>query len=180
MKKPSYHCYKRHSHWLPLFRSSRLGIPREIIPWLSETDSLTSKLQTLGTLSIEVLFDQWGQTTQTEQVKLKLRPREKARVREVIIKLNDIPVVYARSIIPAHSLKGAWKQLGGLGSQPLGCILYKKNNAIRSKIEAAQLPVFPFSMQQQPLWTRRSIFHQYGHGILVHEAFTPELKTFLR
>jgi len=167
--------------WSTLHRvPRRTEIPLTIKPWLSETGSLTTKLQNLGELTVEVLFDNWSKASTEEQMKLCLHPRERVHVRKVILSLNGTPVIYARSIIPSTSLKGHWRHLTKLGTQPLGRFLYKSNKVSRGKIEIAQLPTTFFPNINQPLWARRSIFYQYGHGILVSEAFSPTITSFLK
>ena len=166
--------------WSSLQQASRKDIPTTIKPWLAETGSLTAKLQKLGELSVDVLFDRWDKATSREQKKLGLHPRTTVRVREVILSLNGIPVIYARSIIPATALKGHWRHLTKLGEQPLGSFLFKTNNLSRGEIEIAQLPPQLFSHLNQPIWARRSIFYQYGQGVLVNEAFFPSITDFLK
>lgn len=165
--------------WHPLHQASKKDIPTYIKPWLSETGSITAKLRKLGELTVEVLFDRWDKATTRERRKLGLHPRAVVRVREVILSLNGVPVIYARSIIPATALKGHWRYLTKLGNQPLGGFLFKTNRLSRGEIEIAQLPPQLFSHLNEPIWARRSIFYQYGQGVLVNEAFFPSIADFL-
>jgi len=165
--------------WSSINNAQSKNIPSFIWPWLAEQGSLTAKIQTLGKLTVDVISDTWGPTTQRERKKLKLRPREAARIREVILNVDGQAIIYARSIIPARSLKGHWRYLPKLGNQPLGGFLYKHKGLTRGGIEVSQLPPSLFSHINEPTWARRSVFYQYGQGILVNEVFFPAIKPFL-
>ncbi|MCZ2722678.1 chorismate lyase [Marinomonas sp. 15G1-11] len=164
-------------HWQPLSQARMGGIPKHLRYWLAEPGSLTARLKSMGSLSIDVIKDTWGQPTHREQISLGLRPREAARVREVILKVNGTAVIYARSIVPARALVGHWRHLSQLKNQPLGGYLFKNKNLLRSPIEIALLPVNCFHNINEIVWARRSVFKQYNKGVLVCEAFLPAIKT---
>lgn len=164
-----------HYQWSNLQQTNKQAIPQDIKSWLSETGSITTRLQKQGKLTVEVLFDRWDKATPKERKKLNLTPRTKVRVREVILSLNNIPVIYARSIIPATVLKGQWRRLTKIGRQPLGSFLFKNGHMCRGNIEVTQLPVESFPHLDEPVWARRSVFSRYGQGVLVNEAFFPTI-----
>jgi chorismate lyase len=164
--------------WAPIHRINKTNIPKTLWPWLTTHASLTAKLQCLGELSVDVIEDTWGAPTSREKKRLKLRPREAARIRTVLLKVNGQVVIYARSIIPARSLRGHWRQVKHLKNKPLGGYLFQHRSLIRSNIEVTQLPKRMFPNQQSALWARRSVFHQYGPGILVNEAFFDDINQF--
>ncbi|QUX97906.1 chorismate lyase [Marinomonas sp. CT5] len=161
--------------WSPIHQISKVKVPPNLWPWLVTQDSLTAKLQSLGKLTVEVLEDTWGTPTARERKRLKLRSREAARIRTVLLKVNNKAVIYARSIIPAKSLKGHWRQVKHLRDKSLGGYLFQHRALVRSDIEVTLLPKGMFPNQQNPVWARRSIFHQFGAGILVNEAFFDEI-----
>jgi len=162
--------------WHPVHRVHKAKIPKVLWPWLVTDASLTDKLQKAGALSVDVIEDTWGKATTREKKRLKLRPREAVRVRTVLLKIDDVAVIYARSIIPARSLIGRWRQIKHLKNKPLGGYLFKHRLLSRSPIEIAQLPANLFINQNHGVWARRSVFHQFGPGILVSEAFFEEIK----
>jgi chorismate--pyruvate lyase len=161
--------------WSPIHRVNKTKVPKAIWPWLITHASLTAVLQCLGQLDVEVIEEVWGTPTAREKKRLKLRPREAARIRTVLLKVDGNVVIYARSIIPARSLQGHWRQVKRLKNKPLGGYLFQHRSLIRSNIEITQLPKCMFPDQQNALWARRSVFHQYGPGILVNEAFFNEI-----
>ena len=161
--------------WAPVHRVNKVKVPTTLWPWLITKASLTAKLQTLGTLTVEVLEDTWGTPTARERRRLGLRPREAARIRTVLLKVDGVSVIYARSIIPAKSLKGHWRQVKHLKNKPLGGYLFKHRALFRSGVEVTQLPKQMFPDQSNTVWARRSVFQQYGAGILVNEAFFDDI-----
>lgn len=161
--------------WHPVARLRRSQIPKRLFPWLTTDKSITAKLRSAGKLSVELLEERWGVPTPRERRRLKLKDRERARIRTVILHVDNIPVVYARSIMPARSLKGAWRYLPYLQNQPLGGYVYQSGALKRSPIEVAQLPAGILTNCAESLWARRSIFMEYGPGILVNEAFYPSI-----
>ncbi|TPE53452.1 chorismate lyase [Maribrevibacterium harenarium] len=163
--------------WHPLKRVAKQRIPKALWPWLAQTASLTHCLRQAGHLEVQVLEDCWGKATHREQRRLGLHPREAVRVRTVLLHVDGIPVVYGRSIIPARSLRGHWRFLTHLGSKPLGGYLYRQTRQTRSRIEITRLPAGILSHRTEALWARRSVFYGYGPGVLVNEAFFPEIDT---
>lgn len=161
--------------WSPIHQISKVKVPKNLWPWLVTQDSLTAKLRRLGTLTVDVLEDSWGIPTARERKRLALRPREAARIRTVLLNVDGRAVIYARSIIPARSLKGHWRHVKHLKDKPLGGYLFQHKALSRSCIEVTQLPKRMFPNQPHALWARRSVFHQFGPGILVNEAFFDEI-----
>ncbi|SBS31074.1 Chorismate pyruvate-lyase [Marinomonas aquimarina] len=166
--------------WHSIEQVSRVTIPKNILPWLTTSHSITAKLRQAGQLRVEVLSDGWQTPSPRERLRLGLKSREVARVRTVILYVDDTPVVYARSIIPARSLKGAWRYLPYLGNRPLGGYVYKSKALRRSQTEVVKLPAGLIQNCDQPLWARRSVFIEYGPGILVNEAFYPAIERFTK
>lgn len=161
--------------WHNIEQVPRTTIPSAVLPWLTTRFSITAKLRKAGHLRVQVLNDGWQQPSPRERSRLGLRSREIARVRTVILYVDDIPVVYARSIIPARSLKGSWRYLPHLGNRPLGGYVYKSKRLRRSATEVVKLPAGLVLNSQDSLWARRSVFIEYGPGILVNEAFYPAI-----
>ena len=161
--------------WHTIEQVSRGTIPKSILPWLTTSHSITAKLRQAGQLRVEVLSDDWQAPSPRERLRLGLKNREIARVRTVILYVNEIPVVYARSIIPARSLRGTWRYLPYLDNRPLGGYVYKSKRLRRSSTEVVKLPAGLILNCEDSLWARRSVFIEYGPGILVNEAFYPAI-----
>ncbi|MEO9654200.1 chorismate--pyruvate lyase family protein [Marinomonas sp.] len=157
--------------WYPCHRINKQTVPSKLWPWLTTADSLTAKLQSIGHLTVKVLEDDWGTATPRERKRLKLRPRDATRIRTVVLYCDGTAVILARSVVPASALKGRWRQVKHLKTKPLGGYLFQHRALKRSPIEVAKLPKNLFPNQNKALWARRSVFLQYGQGILVNEVF---------
>ncbi|BFM50188.1 chorismate lyase [Marinomonas sp. THO17] len=164
--------------WMAIHRANKSKIPSHLWPWLVTKQSLTRKLRSISKLSVEVIEDGWGTPSFRERHKLKLAPRAAVRVRTVLLKLDGVTVIYARSIIPARSLLGHWRKVPHLKNKPLGGYLFQHRSLQRSPIEIAELPTSMFPEHSGNVWARRSVFHQYGTGILVNEAFFDTISAF--
>ncbi len=164
--------------WHRIQRLQRSKIPKSIYPWLATDQSITAKLRCAGQLKVELLEERWGVPTPRERLRLGLKDREVARIRTVVLHVDGIPVVYARSIMPARSLRGSWRYLPYLKNRPLGGYVYRSGALKRSPIEVAQLPAGILKEYPDALWARRSIFMEFGPGILVNEAFYPSIGKF--
>jgi chorismate--pyruvate lyase len=167
--------------------------PREWQPWLSDTGSLTQKIEkAIGQkLEVQVLRDcpQSLNSDESRYFHFKLR---RCRVREVLLCANNIPLVMAHSVIPTLSSSGSNHGVLRLGTKPLGAVLFaktRKHSKPKSPREIARLDKSSalwkkcskhFSGLSSPLWARRTLYRLKGYPILVNEIFLPELLTHLK
>ena len=94
--------------------------------WLLENGSLTRRLQLASrTFALERLQSS-NRSLPEEALLLKLRPKQTALVREVLLRCNGKPAVFAHSVLPFKSLRGNWQGLGQLGNKPLGAALFSE------------------------------------------------------
>ena len=107
---------------------------------------------------------------------------EEVLVREVLLFCDNKPQVFARSLLPLHSLTGNEAQLAKLGEQSLGQILFNHPDLKRKGIEVAsfdqQSTVAALANEYQlsvaePLWGRRSVFVVNDKPLMVAEVFLP-------
>lgn len=158
-------------------------IPREVRPWLLDQGSLTRHLQRSsgGQFGVDLLRQRWARPVAHERAILDLKSRELAQVRETLLLVDGEPWVFARSVIPAYTLRGANRRLQYFGSRSLGSWLFQAKNMRRSRFQVAQLapscPLVPLELQQtQCLWGRRSRFELSGAPLLVCEIFLPAFR----
>ncbi|MBB1323582.1 chorismate lyase [Shewanella sp. SR43-8] len=154
--------------------------------WLLATGSLTKRLKThcklfevrvLGEHLLQPLADEFP--TQTDPV----------WIREVLLCLDGIPWVFARTLIPQIILDSQHKNNGHLpndftrlGTRPLGELLFNSPDITPGNIEVAQfetcgrLAALATSLNQKvnsSLWGRRRYFNLYGSQLIVSEIFLP-------
>ncbi|MBA1333384.1 chorismate--pyruvate lyase, partial [Candidatus Endoriftia persephone str. Guaymas] len=107
-----------------------------------------------------------------------------ALVREVELLCDEVPWVFARTLIPASTLRGAARRLTLLGDKPLGAVLFSDSRIKRGRTQVARLQprhrlFSAASVDLQPvpdeLWGRRTLFHVSGRPLLVNEIFLPRI-----
>ena len=159
---------------------------------ITHTQSLTAYLQqTQLPVRVQVLYSGVGKMTASEQAASQW-PNQPIFIREVVLRLNETPVILARSIcqLPdAHANltdpNHFWLNLLNRGSHPLGLNLFHPEANIQAcALRYAQfLPQFYAHTAQDfltlsPLPARCRFFeHQTSH-LLVTEFFLPELFPF--
>ncbi len=172
--------------------------------WLIDDGSLTARLKArYATFAVKPVLLKNAKSFADESALLGLKTSQYALIREVFLMGNNVPVVFAHSVLPRASLRGAWSGLGRLGNKPLGATLFVNPKVKRTPLEYKKLPrhhpisirvsrmnnqlqlvysaVMPSTgtehMQASPkaLWARRSIFSLSCAKILVTEVFLEEL-----
>lgn len=115
---------------------------------------------------------------------LNMRINGRALVREVHLLCNNEPWVFARTVIPPHTLKGKLRRLAKLGKKPLGAVLFADKSMQRTEMEIAcihpgqqlyQLATHHLSHCDEPIWGRRSVFFLNKHPLIVSEIFLPRV-----
>ena len=158
--------------------------------WLIDNGSLTARLQQhYKNFAVKPLAVKYAKPIQDEAVLLRQATYKTALIREVLLMGDNQPVVFAHSVLPRASLKGAWNSLGRLGNQPLGATLFVNPRVKRTPLSYKKLSpnhaLYQHATQhltQKPevrkppyLWARRSIFSLSCANIMVTEVFLPQL-----
>ncbi|MCE9632670.1 MAG: chorismate lyase [Methylophilales bacterium] len=151
--------------------------------WLVDASSLTARLQTsCEQFSVTRVSMSWGSPQRDELLLLGMRLRERALLREVTLNCEGNPVVFAHSVLPRRSLRGAWRGLGRLGSKPLGAALFANPAVVRTPLSFRKLmpgnalykrAATALDCRPPCLWARRSVFMLHGATIMVTEVFLP-------
>ena len=179
MKAHPYFCVT-HTNWLKKPFSSH-----SMHTWLLDSGSLTARLQKrYSHFLVKPVLMQYAKPIQDEATLLRLPAHNFALIREVLLIGNEQAVVFAHSVLPKASLRGAWNGLGRQGNKPLGATLFANPKVKRSQLSYKKLSRHhPISirlaehLQQEPmpLWARRSIFVLNCAKIMVTEVFLPQL-----
>lgn len=158
--------------------------------WVGAAGSLSARLAAAGqTFSVQVL-DQGRQKLRPDEARaLGLRGVRPGYVREVVLRVDDVAVVFARSVTAHAQSLGPWRSLRGLGTRPLADVLFKRTGIARTPLEFAQLkPANPLRRDVARAWqhatgeamgtrtlpARRSVFSRRGTPLLVMEVFAAE------
>ncbi|HQR51418.1 MAG TPA: chorismate lyase [Methylophilaceae bacterium] len=164
--------------WLP--KPAGSGAYRH---WLVDAGSLTRRLQAhCKAFSVQKVRQQRGRALRDEAQLLGMRAHENALLREVFLCCGDRPLVFAHSVLPRSSLRGAWHGLGRLGPRPLGAALFANPVVVRTPLSYRKLaPSHALYrraaelLNNKPpcLWARRSVFTLRARSIMVTEVFLP-------
>ncbi|WP_158675375.1 chorismate--pyruvate lyase family protein [Thiohalobacter thiocyanaticus] len=175
-----------HNHWEnpwhPGRRWRRVQLDPRLRGWLLDTSSLTRRLQQCcaGHFRVRLDWQGWARPALDECQALGLRRRQRALVREVHLLCNDIPWVFARTVIPRASLRGRERRLAHLGERPLGAVLFADPRMQRGEVEVARIDpgtaLHAHALGEQgaeagPVWGRRSVFWLGRKPLLVSEIF---------
>ena len=156
--------------WWPL---PVIQAPAEVRDWLADEGSLTRRLQRFGAFRVMPQRQMIAVPRAEEAALLGLPGRQQALIREVLLYVDDVPVVFARSVLPLASLEGANRILGHMARRSLGAELFRAPKAQRAQVWATQAAV-PASAGQA-CWGRQSLFLKRGRPLLVAEFFLPAL-----
>lgn len=147
--------------------------------WLFASGSLTSKLQALGTYSLDLISQSECKADVHDAQSLNLPVGSEIWVREVLMYIDNQPCVAARSLASINSLQHDWRELARYGRFPLGDILYNDPTVERSPFECALLisedPLERLSRMfdhgESQLSARRSEFRRNNSTLCVCECF---------
>jgi len=139
-------------------------IPAHVLPWLLDNSSLTAKLKAkFAEFRVKVISQAIEAPYHCELKLLDNLCGSSCVVREVELMGEDVPVVFARSVIPRTT---DTENLLAIGSRPLGEILFDDPHIYRDQLEVGQ---------HQGEWARRSTFVVGKTKLLVSEIFLDKL-----
>lgn len=153
--------------------------------WLREPGSLTARLQRSGRFRVVVLRQRLDHAHADERALLGLRANAACLVREVALYCDDVPVIFAHTVLPLapRGILGRW--LARLGSRSLGSLLFAhpgfRRGALAYRAIDRRHPLYAGAagLCAAPLPRRlaaRRCLHRFGgQCVLVSEVFLPAL-----
>ncbi len=173
-------------NWTRWHSPQRRLMPAKLASWLTETGSLTRRLQAHNHhgFSVKLLGNCWLKPLTDEAISLALPMAEHIYQREVRLMDGDNANVYARTVIPRDTYVAMRHRFNSLGNKSLGELLFTDPLVKRGSIEIASLKpgqwlyemaVLDEKYRPDILWGRRSIFYLSGKKLLVNEIFLPTL-----
>lgn len=160
--------------------------------WLSNRDSLTARLVAHSkAFRVQRLYQGVAKCLQDEFAEIGLKKAVQVVAREVILRCDERPVVYAHTILPLTANAHQWPLFAHLGNRSLGTTLFNDPLVQRGVLHYARLrPAHPlmrriaqlslFEPAQTYLFARRSVFMRHGARLLVTEVFLPTINTLSR
>lgn len=154
--------------------------------WLTDSMSLTKKLiARCDRFCVQRLAQQHALVLADEFAEVALPRRMQVQEREVLLRCDKKPVVYAHTVVPLSATASDWPFFGRLGERSLGTTLFGDPRVARGELQYARLHVqHPLALRAAaalgvvvhgPLFARRCLY-QRGNGLLlVTEVFLPEI-----
>lgn len=146
--------------------------------WLLASGSLTQKLKShCSEFEVRILGEDILSPFDSE-----FPSQSQAWIREVLLCLDGIPWVFARTLVPGTMLDSLQSNFLTLGTRPLGELLFTSGEFTPGKIEIGQftpcttLAALITSLDQpsdQILWGRRRYFSHRQQQLIVSEIFLP-------
>ena len=157
---------KRINNWLSDSQLKTHLKKQNILEWLNEEGSITTKISSDSNFKLEILSDDLGIAEDEEYLALDIASEE-VRIREVVLYGDLVPLVYARSIIPNLTSSKGYPGLGTIGSKPLGDLLFQSELFIKTRREFAQFE----TSSKEVIWGRRTHYLVRGYPLSVMEVF---------
>ena len=87
--------------WADWLRLRHAQVPASIYAWLRDTGSLTARIKSCchGRFRVRVISQGWGRALYSESDLLGMRSGERAIVREVELLCDEMPWVFARTLL---------------------------------------------------------------------------------
>jgi chorismate lyase len=159
--------------------------------WLTDRISLTVKLAAhCRQFRVQRLHQRRGLALADECRELGLARRVCVQEREVLLRCDGAPAVFAHTVVPLHASATDWPFFGSLGERSLGFTLFCDPQVARGELRYARLrPGHPLQRRaaeaigvstfSQPLLARRCLFRRRHGTLLVTEVFLPALDGLL-
>jgi chorismate--pyruvate lyase len=155
--------------------------------WVGAAGSLSARLAGAGQrFSVQVLSQGLQKLYPDEASALGLGRVKAGYVREVMLRVDEAAVVFARSVTTHPHSQGPWRSIRGLGTRPLADVLFGQHGIARTPLQFACLqPAGPLHRHVAHAWlgaagvalasralpARRSVFTRGAAPLLVTEVF---------
>lgn len=176
--------HRQDFRWKP--HPALAGAPAYLHPWLTDSGSLTARIiARCHAFRVHVVSECFAPPFADERGQIGLGAHRLAWTREVLLLADDVPVVFAHSVLAPPDLTGAWHMARAIGTRPLGAALFADPRIAREPLSAARIaPSHPLHRHARAiiqaslptLWARRSRFCRLGRPLLVTEVFLPGIE----
>lgn len=160
--------------------------PQHMQHWLTDSMSLTRKLiERCQHFRVQRLMQGNALILPDEQHVTALPRRTMVQQREVLLCCDEIPVVYAHTVVPLSATASDWPFFNSLGDRSLGTTLFGDPCVQRGTLEYARLGAqHPLVARASvslgvalpvPLFARRCLYARKRGLLLVTELFLPSI-----
>ncbi|WP_159565482.1 chorismate lyase [Budvicia diplopodorum] len=154
-------------NWKDRYWFSPQGYPlnKSIADWLLEEESMTRRCECYcREVTVQPQFEGYVSAESLAGEASELPVDQRYWVREILLFGDNIPWLWARTVVPEFTLSGPELSLKTLGTTPLGRYLYAQPALERDYIQISLL---------DSLWGRRSRLRLSGKPLLLTEIFLP-------
>ena len=174
-----------HARWVE--HANGVNPSPEMRGWLTDRVSLTVKLIARSTrFRVHCLTQRPGLCLTDELAAVQLQRRARVQEREVLLECDNVPVVFAHTIVPLNATASDWPFFSALGERSLGTTLFGDPQVVRGALHFARLrsehPLARRACQalgvdqlDGPLYARRCLFRRKNGLLLVTEVFLPAI-----
>jgi chorismate--pyruvate lyase len=157
--------------------------------WLATPGSLTARLTAHSrAFRVQRLRQGAGLCLPDEARAIGLPRPARAWEREVLLRCDDMPVVFAHTVVPTSSTAADWPLFSALGERSLGSTLFYDPLVTRGPLEFARIrPGHPLMTRTlaalgaraeligagSQLYARRCVYRRHQGLLLVTEVFLP-------
>lgn len=173
----------RHAHWFS--HVNGVDPTPEMRQWLTDTASLTAKLMArCGSFRVECLHQRQERCLIDECAALELSEPSRVWEREVLLRCDERPVVFAHTVVPLTATQSDWPLFSALGERSLGSTLFGDPKVERGTLQYARLrnghPLYRRvcdavggELDCSSLYARRCLYRRRNGLLLLTEIFSP-------
>ncbi|WEF31205.1 chorismate--pyruvate lyase family protein [Pseudoduganella chitinolytica] len=168
-----------------------VNAPPPLRHWLTAGGSLTAKLKShADTFRVQVLHQHVATCLSDEARAIGLHRPGRVWEREVLLRCDNAPVVFAHTVVPMSADATDWPLFSALGERSLGTTLFGDPRVTRGTLEYARLRAsHPLALraraalaaedhaalEEQLLYARRCLYRRRQGTLLVTEVFLPRV-----
>ncbi len=165
-----------------------VAAPPAMQAWLRSGGSLTARLIAhSSSFRVQRLHQRSAPCLADEARAIGLTPERRGRVweREVLLRCDDMPVVFAHTVVPMSATASDWPLFNALGERSLGSTLFYDPLVRRGALEYARIraghPLMRRACaalgldQDTILYARRCLYRRHQGTLLVSEVFLPQV-----
>ena len=161
-----------------------LNAPAGMRPWLTAGGSLTARLTAHSqSFRVQRLHQRTALCLADEARMIGMRRPGRVWEREVLLRCDGAPVVFAHTVVPMSATAADWPLFNALGERSLGSTLFYDPLVSRGALEFARIRAGHPLMQRARaalgagehtvLYARRCLYRRHRGTLLVTEVFLP-------
>ena len=156
--------FKKLTSWMAETKSLEVN-NKEILSWLNEPGSITSRIKSSSNFRLKLLRDGPGEVNAAEDDLIITNYKEN-NIREVVLFSDEEPFIFAKSILPLETIRLGLDALGNLKENPLGDILFS-----HPEIKKKYMLFAKFESNRKKFYGRKGIYTVKGYPFSVCEIF---------